>query len=205
MSFSQTKFSFLTDLGLLRSFKKEQQFWAAGQTIAGNFHFSPKDGAYLWFCYFSQGKFSNDLVATAKQAGTTPQTIPYVNNSEMKIKQFSLGWKHYLAGSSEADDRINVYGQAGFGLMFGRLNNTQEPAVDSAAYYLPVLPGKANFKRLTYDLALGAEVPLGGVIYMYFQGRVFIPASGYPSDHLLVNQDAPLTGSFSVGFRILFD
>jgi hypothetical protein len=56
-------FSIATDLDLQRSIKKEQQYWAVGQTVHVHFHFTPRDGAYVWISYYSEGKFQNDLTA----------------------------------------------------------------------------------------------------------------------------------------------
>ncbi|MBL7744340.1 MAG: hypothetical protein JNN00_12765, partial [Chitinophagaceae bacterium] len=63
-AFSQAQqFSLATDVNVLRSFKKDQRFWAIGQTVHGHFHFTTKDGAYAWISYYSNGQFRNDVVA----------------------------------------------------------------------------------------------------------------------------------------------
>lgn len=203
--FSQTRFSLATDLGLQRSFKKEQQYWAVGHTIHGNFHFTPKDGLYFWVSYYSNGKFSNDLTATAKDALIIPQEINYRNNALMSFKHFSTGWKRYLKGSFDAEGGYNIYGYAGFGLLFGRIENTHSVTIDTNAYYVPARAGKAKFKRLTADLGLGWELPIGGDLFFYTEGRVWIPASDYPSKYLYVNNNAPLVGMLNLGVRVLFD
>src|SRR5258705_13861388 len=86
------RFSIATDLGLQRSFKKEQQYWAGGHTIQAQFHFNPKDGAYVWISYYTNGKFSNNVTAIAKSAATLPQQINYVNNAVMRFKQIYIAW-----------------------------------------------------------------------------------------------------------------
>jgi hypothetical protein len=66
------------------------------------------------------------------------------------------------------------------------------------------LSGKANYKRLTFDIGAGVEFPLGGDFYIYSEGKVFIPTTDYPSKYLFINDRAPYTGMLSVGLRLLF-
>jgi hypothetical protein len=198
------QFSLATDLGLQHSFKKGQRFWAIGQTIHTHFNFTPKDGAYSWISYYSNGNFSNDVTATAKLPATVPQQVNYINSAQMRFKQFSLGWKHYFKGAYNAETSWNLYGYAGFGILFGRVINTQSVIIDTVIYHLPVLSGTGNFSRLTADLGLGWELPLGGDVYFYNEARLWIPASDYPSKYVFVNKDAPWVGSLNFGFRIIF-
>jgi hypothetical protein len=200
----QTRFSIASDLGLQRSFKKGQQYWAGGHTIQGQFHFSAKDGAYVWASYYTNGKFSNDVTATAKSSATLPQRINYVNNALMRFKQISIGWKKYLKGSFNMEEGWSIYGYAGFGLILGRVENTHSVSIDTAVYHVPVRVGKANFKRLTLDLGLGWEIPLGADTYLYAEGRAWIPTSDYPSKYIFVNNNAPLVGMIDAGIRVLF-
>ncbi len=201
---SQTAFSLCNDLGLQRSFKKEQQFWAVGHTVHANFHFTPKNAIYFWLSYYSDGKFSNALFADAKSPATVPQKINYTNSAQMRFKQFSTGWKRYLKGSFNEEDKWALYGYAGFGLLLGRVINTHSVVIDTAAYSVPVRSGKANFKRLTFDLGLGVDIPIGADIYFYTEGRVWIPTTDYPSNYIFVNNNAPLVGMLNFGLRILF-
>jgi len=198
-------FSIATDIGLQRSIKKEQQYWAVGHTVHLHFHITSKDGVYAWISYYSNGKFNNDLTATAKSPTTIPQQINYRNSAEMRFKQFSLGWKHYLKGSSDAEKGWSLYGYAGFGLLLGRVINTHSVSIDTADYFVPVRSGKANFKRLTLDLGLGWEVPLGGDVFFYTEGRVWVPTTDYPSKYIFINRNAPLVASLNFGIRIFFD
>ena len=200
----QTRFSLATDLSLQRSFKKEQRYWAIGQTVQLHFHFTPKDGAYAWISYYSTGKFSNAVTATAKSPSTTPQQVNYRNNAEMRVKHFSLGWKRYFKGSPNSES-WNLYGYAGFGLLLGRVINTHDPVIDGAVYTLPVLSGKGNFIRLTFDPGLGGEIHIGGDIYVYLEARLLVPTTDYPSKQLLVNDNAPLMGALNAGVRVFFD
>ena len=201
----RTRFSLGTDASFMWSVKEDQRFWTFGQTILTNFNFTDKGGAYTWFCYYVPGKFTNNVTANAKSPATIPQQISYSNRAKLKLSQISIGWKQYMLGSYIAENGWNVYGLAGFGLLFGRVDNTQSGFIDSSLYTMPVLPGRANFKRMTYDLGLGLERPAGGDIYFYGEGKVFIPSTDYPSGHLLVNNDAPLTFYFNIGVRVLFD
>lgn len=200
-----TRFSLATDLGLQRSIKKEQRFWAVGQTVHAHFHFTPTDGAYLWISYYSNGNFSNNPEATAKATNTTPQQLNYTNNAEMRFKHVSIGWKHYFKGSAAMEDSWGWYGYAGFGLLPGRIINNHSVAIDTSLYHIPVLSGKANFKRLTLDLGIGWEVPIGGTVYFYNEGRVWLPTTDYPSNHIFINRNAPLVAMVQAGLRILFD
>jgi len=200
----QTTFSLATDLSLQRSFKKEQRYWAVGQTVHLHFHFTPKDGAYAWISYYSTGKFSNIVTATAKSPATIPQQADYRNNAEMRVKHMSLGWKRYLKGSPNSET-WNLYGYTGFGLLLGRVVNTHDPVIDAAVYTLPVQSGKGHFTRLTFDLGLGGEINIGGEIYIYLEARALVPTTDYPSKHLLINDNAPFMGSANAGVRVFFE
>ncbi|HRO70133.1 MAG TPA: hypothetical protein PK951_07130 [Chitinophagaceae bacterium] len=200
-----TQFSMATDVTVVRSFKKDQKFWSIGQTVAGHFHFTKKDGLYLLFTYAGNGKFSNQLNATAKDSATIPQGVSYTNKANLSYRHISVGWRHYLKGAFNAEEDWNLYGYGGFGLMFGRVQNLHSIRIDTSNYELPVLSGEGNFKRLTFDLGLGFEVYAGGNVYFYAEVRTLIATTGYPSRYLFVNNDAPLTGSINLGARILFD
>ncbi len=197
-------FSFGTDLSVQRNFKKEQQFWTVGQSIQLHYHFTKKDGLYIWFVYYSNGNFKNNITATAKDPGTTPSSIDYVNSGNMRTKHFSVGWKKYLKGNYDEEKTWNLYGYAGFGLLLGRVTNTHSVGIDTTLYHVPVRDGKGNFKRLTFDLGLGYEYPIGGDFFIYSEGRMWIPATEYPSKYLFVNDKAPFAGMMSLGLRLVF-
>lgn len=197
--------SVATDVGIQRSFKKEQQYWAIGQTIQAIFHLSPKDGIYTWFAYYSNGKFTNDVTATAKSVIILPQQINYVNSGKMRLKHFSLGWRKYLKGVADAEKGWNLYAYAGLGILLGRIENTHSVFIDTVGYNVPVRSGKANFKRLTLDLGLGWEMPIGGDFFFYTEGRVWVPTTDYPSKYIFVNDNAPFVGMLNIGLRILFN
>ncbi|MDP4262787.1 MAG: hypothetical protein Q8941_09675 [Bacteroidota bacterium] len=198
------QFSLATDISLLRSFKMGQRYWAIGQTVNFNFHITPKDGAYAWISYYSPGKFNNDLLATAKSPAILPQQVNYTNSAQLKFKHISIGWKRYLKGAPDIEKKWSIYSYAGFGLMLGAVENIHLVPVDTSIYVVPVRAGKANFKRLTFDLGLGVEFPIGGDIFLYFEGRALVPTTDYPSPYLFVNENAPFCGAANAGVRILF-
>ncbi len=198
------KFSMGTDVAVQRSFKKGQQFWAAGHTIITNFHLSPKNGVYVWFAYYTDGKFKNQVTADAKQLSTQPQKINYENSARLRFKHLSIGWKKYLKGISDIETGWNLYSYAGFGLMLGRVTNTHSVSIDTAVYNPPVLSGRANFKRLTLDLGLGAEVPVGGDFYIYGEVKALVPTTDYPSRFIFINDNAPFAAMLGLGIRLLF-
>ena len=205
-AFPQTRVSIATDLSLQRSFKKEQRFWAIGQNIVADWHFTEKGGAYASICYYSNGNFENPLAASAKSPGTSPQQIFFTNHAHLRLEQVSMGWKHYFVGSIDAEKKWNLYSITGFGLIFGKVINNYSLAIDTSLYNAPVQPvnGKGHFKRLSLDLGLGWEVPLVGEVYLYSEGRVWIPTTEYPSKYLFVNNNAPLAAMLTLGLRILF-
>ncbi len=204
--FSQTRISFATDASLQKNFKKDQRFLAIGQDLLFNWHFTARSGAYASLSYYSNGKFKNTLSAAAKSSNTSPQQIFFINKAQVNLKQISLGWKYYFVGSSDAESRWNLYEAAGFGLIFGRASNSYSILIDTSLYNTPQQPvnGSGHFKRLTLDLGLGWEIPLGADIYLYSEGRVWIPTTEYPSKYLFVNNNAPLAGMIAAGLRILF-
>lgn len=197
-------FSLATDLGLQRSFKKEQRYFAGGHTVHALFHFTQKGSVYAWIAYYSPGKFNNALTATAKSSTTTPQEISYLSSAEMRFKHFSVGWRNYFKGSYASEEGFNLFGYAGFGLMLGRVLNGHSVFIDTATYDVPVYTGKANFKRLTLDIGGGWEIPIGGDVYFYTEGRLWIPTTDYPSKHIFINENAPFVASLNFGVRILF-
>lgn len=201
----QPRFSISTDFNFQHSFKKDQRYWAVGQTVQGQFNFTGKDGLYVWLSYYSNGKLHNNLAASAKSPSTIPQEINFTNNAKMRYKHISIGWKHYLKGAFDNEDSWNLYGYAGLGLLLGKIENTYSTTIDTTNYSVPVNNGKANFKRLTLDLGLGWETNLGGDIYFYNEARIEIPTTDYPSPYLFVNRKAPLMASLNFGIRILFD
>jgi hypothetical protein len=200
----QPAFSVATDLEFQHSFKKEQRYSAVGQTVNFHFSFTPQEGAYIGFSYYSFGKFTNHVTATAKASTTTPQQINYTNYATMRYKHISIGWKHYFKGSFDTEEGWSLYGFAGFGLMLGVIENVHSIAIDTFVYKVPVISGRDNFKRLTLDLGLGYEIPLGGDVYFYAEGRAWVPTTDYPSPLLFVNKNAPFMAAIDIGVRILF-
>lgn len=198
------RFSIATDLGLVRNFGKQQQFTALNNTMHGDFHLSAGNGIRISFGYCSNGKFDNTVTALAKSSSISPQQQVYSNRGNMRFRQLTLGWKHYFIGEPISEKGWNLYGEAGFGLMMGRITNTPGRTIDTSRYTLPLQSGKANFKRLSYDLSIGWEKPVGADFFLYVEGRVYIPNTAYPSEYILVNEHAPLAGILCGGVRILF-
>ena len=122
----------------------------------------------------------------------------------MGFRSFSVGWKRYIKGDYLIESDWNIYIYGGFGLMFGRVENRHSTIIDTSQYFVPVRSGNAKFKRLTFDTGLGTEIPLGADIFLYFEGRLWIPTSDYPSKYVFINDNAPLVGMFNGGVRILF-
>jgi hypothetical protein len=203
----QAQFSIATDISATCSFKKDQRFIAIGQTIIMHIHLAPKEGAYLWYGYSAPGRFHNNFVATAKSPVTTPQEMDFKNYSAISFRHLSIGWKHYLVGAYNSDVQWNLYFTAGFGLVGGRVANRYTITQDTANYNFPANPaeGSGKFKRLTFDVALGYEIPIGMEIYLYGEARAWIPASDYPSKYLFINDNAPFIGTANLGLRVLFD
>ncbi|HEY2720220.1 MAG TPA: hypothetical protein VGI82_00760 [Chitinophagaceae bacterium] len=204
--FSQIRFSLATDISLERSFKKDQRFWAFGQNVILNWHLTQKNGLYASLCYYSNGNFKNSLSASAKSSSTSPQDIFFVNRAQLRLIQISFGWKYYVVGTNDAESKWNLYTISGFGLIFGQASNIYSLSVDTSLYNLPQQPvnGAGHFKRLTIDLGLGWEIPIGGDLYFYSEAKMWIPTTDYPSKYLFINNNAPLVGTVSAGLRISF-
>lgn len=201
---AQMRFSVSPDLSIMRNFSPKQKFFALGQTVQGHFHFSKKESGYAWFTFFTPGKFKNNFIATAKMPGTSPAAIPFKATARWRNNQVSIGWKHYFKGSFDAETGWNLYSTAGFGLMFTKVENIFAPAIDTNLYNTSIRPGANEFKRLTFDLGLGIEYPLGGDFFLYGDARTWIPATRYPSPYLHSNKNVPLPFILAVGLRILF-
>src|SRR5690348_9243665 len=91
-AFAQVRFSFATDVSLLRNFSPRQKFWGFGQGVQTNFHFSKRETLYAWVNYHTAGKFSNPFIATAKSTATSTSEINYTVTGKWKFRQVSLGW-----------------------------------------------------------------------------------------------------------------
>lgn len=204
LSAQYPSFSIGTDLGVIRNWPKGQQFTGLNHSLLLDFHLAPKEGVQINFSYCNYGKYTNLLFAKADDPATVPQQIRYSNEGKLRFRLLSIGWKHYLVGHPQVEKGWNLYTKAGFGLLMGRVENKHDRILDTALYQLPVLQGNAPFKRMTFDLALGWEKPLGGDFYFYTEVRVSVPSPGYPSPYLLVNDNAPFPAVFCGGLRILF-
>ena len=202
-SFSQI--SVATDASLLRNFNEGQKFWAFGQTVQLNFHPSEKEAIYAWISYYTNGRFKNNFSAVAKDPATIPQQANYTVYTAMRFRQFSVGWKHYFFGSFDSENIWNAYGYAGFGLLLGKADNRYSQSVDTSLYSMESpAAGTGVFKRLTFDLGLGVEAPLGTGVFMYTELRTWIPTTHYPSPYLYKNNDRfPAAGAVNLGLRVV--
>jgi hypothetical protein len=201
---AQAAFSLGSDLTLLRDFTKNQQFSSFGQTVQFNFHFTKKETLYTWIGYYTNGKYKNNLTALPRYLSTTPPSVPYSSSSTIGYRQISVGWKHYFKETFEAEGSYAIYGLAGFGILFGRVENTFNTMIDTSKYSVSQLPGSGKFRRLTFDVGLGIEAPIGTGFYFYGELRTWLPASDFPSPYLY-NSDAPRVLLLNAGLRLLFD
>lgn len=206
-SFAQVHFSVATDMGLLRNFSPKQKFWAIGQTVIGNFHINKRETVYAWLTYYSPGRFRNNFTATAKSPSTSPSTSSYRVTGTWRFREVSVGWKHYFKGAFNEENTWSLYSIAGLGVMFNKVENRFKQAVDTSLYSLAILPleGSSVFNRLTLDLGLGLDFPIGADIYVYSDVRSFVPITDYPSLYLHQNKNVPLPFMVNIGFRFLFD
>jgi len=205
--FAQVKFSAATDISLLHNFDPQQKFTTIGLTILPQWHLDKKNTVYAWLNFHMKGKYENTLIATATSPTTQPQTISFSNQSEMKLKQISFGFKRYLIGSYNHLEKFNLYAAGGFGVIYGNASNIFSTNIDTSLYTIQynVIHGSGDFKRLTFDLSGGVEFPISYEIYIYSEMRMYIPTTDYPSKYLLNNSHAPKLGSINIGLRILFD
>jgi opacity protein-like surface antigen len=202
---AQVQFSIATDISAMRHLTDRQQFWTLGQTVQGNFHFTPRQSAYAWINYFIAGKFSNTFTASAKQPGTIPQEKAYTVNGSLRIAAFSLGWKPYFKGSYNGEDGFQLYGLAGFGLAFIKAENSSANAPDTVLYQRPAFAqsGSQSFTRMTLDVGIGVEQSLGGGIYLYGDVRGMLPVSSQPSAFAHTDAALPKALIASAGIRLL--
>ena len=201
------QFSVATDISFLRNFDGQQPFTVIGQTVHGEWHIEDKVSLHAMFSYHSNGKYSNTLRASAKSQGIQPQSFSFTNRSEMRIRHLSFGVKKYFLGTYKKLEKINIYAAGGFGLIMGSASNNFATAVDTSLYTVQnnVLSGTGDFKRLSFDIASGIEFPVAYEIFLYSEARVHIPASSYPNNYLLKNNNAPFLGGINFGIRILFN
>jgi hypothetical protein len=202
---AQIKFSISTGGVVLRNFSPQQKFWAVGQTVRSEFHFTPKQSAYASIDYYTEGKFKNNFTATANSITTTPQQLSYTATGVLPFRQISLGWKHYFKGGYTVGKSINIYGAAGFGFLFAKMRNSFSIPIDVILYNAQPQQGEGKIKKLTFDLGLGGEMPLGGNFFAFADARTWLPASGNTSPFLHNQRNVPLVVTASVGLRLLFD
>lgn len=207
LAMGQVNFSFATDVSVLRSFDERQSFTVIGQTVHGLVHLDPLHSIYAFVSYHKNGRYSNRLMAFARQSTTQPQAISFRNNSEMRLRQISVGLRRYFLGNFKREEKVNLYGSAGFGLILGKAFNTFSVSVDTSLYAVEnnITNGSGRFRRLSFDLSAGFEFNVAYEIFFFSEARMYVPASDYPSNFLVKSNDAPLLGSINLGIRILFN
>ncbi len=202
---AQIKFSFATGGSVLRNFSPQQKFWTVGQTVRGEFHFTLKQSAYASVDYYIQGKFKNNFTANANSITTAPQRLNYTATGRFTFRQLSLGWKHYFKGGYTAEKTMNLYGTTGFGFLFAKVSNSFSSPVDGSLYNTQLIGGAGKVRKLTFDLGLGGEMPLGGNFFAFADARTWLPASSNTSPFLHNQRNVPLPVIASIGLRLLFD
>lgn len=197
--------SVAADFMVFHNFSKNQRYWGIAQNIRGEWK-SPamRFPLYAAVSYTNRAKFKNELEATAIDPLTTPQSFPYTNRARIRHTVISLGIKPYFKGAWDAENGYNIYGTAGLGVLMGQVHNTQSTPINTTLYHVPVRRGTKHFSRLTLDLGIGAEWPVGGDLFLYGEGKTYIPVSTYPSDYLLNSHYNPLTVYACIGARVLF-
>jgi hypothetical protein len=204
---AQVKFSLATDLSILHNFDGKQKFTVVGQSVVPQWHFDKKTTMYAWFTYHANGKYKSNLQATARSSTTQPQSFSFTNNSEMRLRQLSVGVKKYFIGSYEKLEKFSLYGAAGFGLIIGTASNNFSTPVDTSRYLVQnnVVNGSGDFKRLTFDILGGLDFPVSYEVFVYTEIRMHIPTTNYPNSYLLKNSNAPFLAGFNIGIRVLFN
>lgn len=195
-------FSLASHFSLLRNFTPKEKFWARGQNVEVNLHFSPRQAGYVSIDYYTEGTFKNNFTATAKSASASPQAFPFTATGALLYRELSLGMKRYFKGAYRTEEGINIWGTAGFGFLFARVRNVGSVSIDTA-YASPVLFGQTTIKRLSFDAGLGIEAHFRGTAYPFFTLRTWLPLSGQSSGYLY-NNKVPLTLMAGVGVRVLF-
>lgn len=203
---AQTAFSITTDASLLRNFTKGQVFTTIGQSVTANFHVNKKETVYAGISYYVNGNYNNPLIATEKDTSGSTTTLNYTSSSTLGYRQTSIGWKHFFLGTFDNEESVNIYGTAGFGLLTGRVENTFNQSIDTSFYTIPpqAVAGSGRFRRLTFDLALGAEISLAAGFFLFSELKTWLPASNFPSPYLF-NNKTPRVLLLNGGVRILFD
>jgi len=202
---AQVNFSISTGGVVLRNFSPQQKFWAVGQTIRGDIHFALKQSAYASFDYYTEGRFRNNFTATANSMLLTPQRLNYTATGGLIFRQISLGMKHYFKGGYTAEKNINIYGAAGFGFLFAKVRNSFSIPVDERLYKNQTRQGNGTIKKLTFDLGIGGEMPMGGNFFAFADARTWLPASSNTSPFFHNQKNVPLPITATIGLRILFD
>lgn len=200
---SYAQVSVATDMSLLRNNSPKQRFWTVGQTVHVQVHASKKESLYAWLSYYLNGYFNTPITGTAKDAAITPVTVSRQLNATWRYRHLSIGWKHYFMGSFNNEATWNIYGYGGFGLLLTKVSNSLDQSIDTTYYRVPVTVTNGKFNKLTFDLGVGTEKPIGTDVYLFSEIKALLPASDYPSPLLVQNNKVPFATSLNAGIRIL--
>lgn len=203
LSVSQENISAATGVSVLRNLSPQQGFWAVGHTLQATVHFSATQSAYAWIEYYTDGRYKNDFSAVAKSPLTLPQRQNLTATGRLTYRHFSLGWKHYFSGSYRDEKAINIYGLAGFGFLFARVQNSFSTAIDTSLYRIGTTAGEGTVRKLTFDLGLGGEKALTGNFFVFADVRTWLPASSNESKYLHNQRNLPLPVMLTAGVRVL--
>lgn len=203
---AQLRGSFVTSVGVLRNFSPHQQFTSIGQTVEGDLHITPRETFLIWINYAIPGRFKNQFQAPALDMSTMPVTTPYTVKGTWNLREFSLGWKHYFKGNFMQETGWNLFGTAGLGILVASVKNTYVTKLDTVLYKALWKPeiGAHHFRKLTADLAIGMEIPIGGDFSVTGDLRVMLPASSTATNYTHYDEKVPLTVFANLGIRILF-
>lgn len=197
-------YSLASNFSLLRNLTPGEKFWARGQNVEVNMHFSRRETGYLSVEYYTQASFQNNFTATAKSVLSSPQSFPFVATGYVRYRQLALGLKHYFKGGYDSEEGINIYGTAGFGFLFARVQNVASPSFDTTEYAPSIVIGQGTVKRLSFNAGLGVEANFRGPAYPFFTLRTWLPASSQSSGYLHSSNKFPFALIASIGLRVLF-
>jgi hypothetical protein len=194
-----------TNVSLTRNFNRQNTYFAVGNDVRLEYHFRDKLSGMVSFGYYSTGKFNNRVTTTALSPGTSPASITYGVNTKLGMQHLTMGARYFFKGNYKTEYGYNLYGYAGYGILFLQAGNTFDSQVDTSRYKA-VAPyeGSGKINRLTLDLALGVDFAVGPDVYLYGETRAIISMTDYPSNYVRFNKGYPFPLSLNLGIRVLF-
>jgi hypothetical protein len=199
------QFSVNTNVSLTRNFNRQNTYFALGHDVRMEYHFGEKLSGMVSFGYFSNGKYSNRVSAPAILPATSPASITYGVNTKLSMQHLTMGARYFFKGNYKTEQGYNLYGYAGYGILFLQATNTFDSPVDTGRYKaLAPYEGSGKINRLTLDLALGVDFAVGPDVFLYGESRAIIPMTDYPSNYVRFNKGYPFPLSLNLGIRVLF-